>query len=105
MEAELYCMADDAIAALRRAMDRGGNIGHQQMLETVAPVIDLRNRMLDAYRQGGLSRDLLDRANAIASLAYSTEFPISGVHAHRIDQACKALSNMIEVARREEHSG
>lgn len=70
------------------------------MHHAISHVIALRNRMPGAYRQGALSRDLLDRANAVTSLAFGTEFSLAGVHAHRIEQTCKALRALVEAAQR-----
>jgi len=99
MDAELRRHADEAIARLRKAMDRGGDLPHAEMNDAIGHVIALRNRMLDAYREGALSRELLDRANAVTSLAYGTEFPLAGVHVHRIELTCKALHELLQAAR------
>lgn len=99
MDTELRRHADEAIARLRKAMDRGGDLPHAEMNHAISHVIALRNRMLAAYREGALSRDLLDRANALTSLAYGTEFPLAGVHAHRIEVTCKALHELLQAAR------
>lgn len=99
MDAELRRHANEAIARLRKAIDSGGELPHAEMNHAISHVIALRNRMLAAYREGRLSRDLLDRANALTSLAYGTEFPLAGVHAHRIETTCKALHELVQTAR------
>ena len=99
MDKELHHHAEEAIARLRAALDRGGDLRHEEMHHAISHVIALRNRMLAAYRQGALSRALLERANAVTSLAYGTEFPLAGVHAHRIEQTCKALHELVQAAR------
>lgn len=98
MDGELRRHAQDAITRLKDAMDRGGDLSHEEMNHAISHVIALRNLMLDAHRRGNLSRDLLDRANAVTSLAYGTEFPLAGVHAHRIKQTCDALHDLLQAA-------
>ncbi|WP_139257625.1 hypothetical protein [Natronohydrobacter thiooxidans] len=98
MDTELRRHAAEAISRLREAMNKGGDLPHAEMSHAISHVIALRNRMLEAYRDGALARDLLDRANALTSLAYGTEFPLAGVHADRIEQTCQALNELLEAA-------
>lgn len=96
MDPELKGQAEEAIRRLRAALDKGSDLRHEELHAAIAEVFAFRNRILDGYRAGRCPRDLLDRANAVTSLAYGTEFPLSGLHAHRIEQTCAALRDVLQ---------
>jgi hypothetical protein len=93
--------AEQAIQFLDDALEKSGELGHEGMNRAIGEVIAFGNRVLDAWREGRIDRDLLDRANATTSLAHGTELPLAGLHANRIRQTCEALRDLVKPAERD----
>ncbi|CUH11632.1 hypothetical protein JSE7799_00187 [Jannaschia seosinensis] len=95
MDAELQRHAEEAIARLRHVLGRGAEVRHDEIQAAAKAVIAFRNRTIAKHRDGAADGDCLDRANALVSLAYGAEFPLSGLHFKRIAQVCEELFRML----------
>ena len=95
MDADLQHHAREAIARLQHVLDRGPEVQHDEIQSAAKAVISFRNRAIEKCREGTVSDACLDRANALVSLAYGAEFPLSGLHFHRIAQTCEGMSQLL----------
>jgi hypothetical protein len=84
-----------AIAALDAAIETGPQASHEQIAAAFQAVLELRDRVIDEARRGTATTGCRDRVNTLASLAYGGEFPLSGFHAHRLEQAREALAALL----------
>ena len=85
----------EAIDRLDAALAAGPEVGHESVAEAVRAVIELRNHLAAELRGGTVSRGVLDRVNAITSLAYGSEFPLMGVHLRRMEQTRDHLRELV----------
>lgn len=95
MHPDLQHHARQAVDRLRRVLDRGPAATHGEIRSAVNAVVEFRNATLARNSGGEASDDCLDRANALVSLAYGAEFPLSGLHFRRIEQVCEGMSRML----------
>jgi hypothetical protein len=79
--------AQEAVEAIDAVLRAGPAVEHASIQAATNAVIALRDRVIDQYRSGTPGRDTLDRANALVSLAYGAEFPLSGLHLRRLEEA------------------
>lgn len=96
MDARMQDHARAAIVAIERVLHAGPRVEHAEIQAATNAVIAFRNRAIEQHRAGNATRDCLDRANALASLAYGGEFPLTGLHLHRLEQARDALRELLE---------
>lgn len=92
MEADLRQAASVAVERLDRAHAEHPNLEHEDVRAAVNAVIDFRDKVLVATRQGRADRGTLDRANSVVSLAYGAEFPLVGLPRERLAQARDAMA-------------
>jgi hypothetical protein len=85
-----------AVACLDRAAAEAPDLGHEDIRQAVNAVVAFRDRVLAATRDGRTDREALDRANAIVSLAYGGEFPLTGLHRRRFAQARDAMAALVD---------
>lgn len=78
--------AQEALEAIDAVLRAGADVEHAAIQAATNAVIAMRDRAIAGHRAGMVSRDLLDRANALVSLAYGAEFPLSGLHLHRLER-------------------
>lgn len=95
MDAELRQCGSEAIARLDHVFDRGPEASHVEIRAATLSVIAFRDRAIERHREGTLAQDHLDRANALVSLAYGGEFPLSGLHMHRFEQTRDAMRDLL----------
>ena len=95
MDAELQHHAREAIDRLQTVLDRGAEVRHAEIQAAALSVIAFRDRAIEKRREGSASDDCLDRANALVSLAYGAEFPLSGLHFNRIAETCEGMRNLL----------
>lgn len=98
MDAEMRRHAGEAVARLEHVLERGAAVEHAEIQAAANAVIALRNRAIEKHREGAVSDDCLDRANALVSLAYGAEFPLSGLHRDRFEQTLKGMRNLLQGA-------
>ncbi len=98
MDAEMREHADEAVARLGHVLDRGADVRHPEIQAAVNAVVAFRNRAVAKHREGAVSEGCLDRANALVSLAYGAEFPLSGLHRKRFDQTRAGIKELLETA-------
>ena len=96
MDAAMERRARDAIAAIDAAIGEAAEVGHAEVQVATNGVIALRDRAIDEFRQGRLPGDVLDRVNALVSLAFGAEFPLSGLHMHRLAQTREGLRQLLD---------
>ena len=87
--------ADEAIRRLDRVIATGSDVTHDDVQAAVTSVVAFRNRLIAEYREGRADRDRLDGANALVSLAYGAEFPLTGFHLRRFEQTRDGLKALI----------
>jgi hypothetical protein len=95
MNQDLKAAGREAIARLERASREHPDVKHEDIKDAVACVIAFRDLALARHRDGGGDRTVLDRANALVSLAYGCVFPLAGVHRHRIEQTRDAMKDLL----------
>lgn len=95
MDAELHRHAHEAIARLDHVLDIGADVSHAEIQAATLSIIAFRDRALERHREGSTSDSCLDTANAITSLAYGGEFPLSGLHHHRFKQTRDELRRLL----------
>jgi hypothetical protein len=96
MDADMRQHARDAVARIGHLLERGANVEHAEVQAAVNAVVAFRNRAIDRHCADATSTDLLDRANALVSLAYGAEFPLSGLHRRRFEQTRAGMQRMLE---------
>ena len=96
MDRELESHACEAIARLQHVLDRGPDVQHAEIQAAALSVIAFRNRVIEKCREGTASEPCLDQSNALVSLAYGAEFPLSGLHFRRIQQTCEGMRRLLE---------
>lgn len=96
MDAELRQCGSEAIARLDHVLDRGPEASHAEIQAATLSVIAFRDRAIERHCEGTLAQDHLHQANALVSLAYGGEFPLSGLHMHRLEQTRDAMRNLLQ---------
>lgn len=95
MDAVLQHHARQAIARLQHALNQGPDVEHRDIRAATLSVFAFRNRTIEMHQKGAISDRCLRQANALASLAYGAEFPLSGLHRHRLEQARDGMRNLL----------
>ena len=98
MDAELRQRGREAVARLDHVLDRGPEATHAEIQAATLSVITFRDRAIEKHRDGTLPQDCLGRANGLVSLAYGGEFPLSGLHLHRLEQTRDGLTELLDVS-------
>ena len=96
MDDEMRQHAAAAIDRLSHVLERGNAVEHDQIQSAVNAVIAFRNRAIEMRRKGAVSDDCLDQANSLVSLAYGAEFPLSGLHRRRFEQAREGMRKLLQ---------
>ncbi len=96
MDAEMREHAAQAVARLGHVLERGADVRHPEIQDAVNAVVAFRNRAIAKHREGAVPDDCLDRANALVSLAYGAEFPLSGLHRKRFEQTRTGMRELLE---------
>jgi len=96
MDPEMQQHARDAAARIGDLLERGADVEHAEVHAAVNAVVAFRNRAIDRHCADAASTDLLDQANALVSLAYSAEFPLSGLHRRRFKQTRAGMQSLLE---------
>jgi hypothetical protein len=96
MDAEMQDHARDAIARFDRILDEGLDVAHAEIQAAVNAVVAFRNRAIGKHREGAVSDGCLERANALVSLAYGAEFPLSGLHLRRFERTRDGMRELLE---------
>ena len=95
MDAELQRHARDAISRLDQVLKRGADVTHAEIRAATLSVLAFRDRALVKHREGTASDACLDSANALVSLAYGGEFPLSGLHHRRFEQTRDEMGRLL----------
>jgi hypothetical protein len=95
MDAELQRHAREAISRLEHVLDRGADVSHAEIQAATLSVIAFRDRALAKHREGTASEACLKRANQLLSLAYGSEFPLSGLHRDRFEQTRDGMRGLL----------
>jgi hypothetical protein len=85
-----------AIRAIEAAIGAGPGARHEDVRQAVLPLVAFRDRAVALHVEGAVERDLLDRANALVSLAYGAQFPLAGMHLDRLEDAREHLQSLLE---------
>jgi hypothetical protein len=96
MDADMRQHARAAIARIDHVLERGADVRHAEIQVAVNAVVDFRNRAIERRREGAASAHCLDQANALTSLAYGAEFPLSGLHRRRFEQTRAGMEKLLE---------
>jgi hypothetical protein len=96
MDPEMQQHVHDAVARIGHVLERGADVEHAEVQAAVNAVVAFRNRAIERHRARATSADLLDRANALLSLAYGAEFPLSGLHRRRFEQTRAGMQRLLE---------
>jgi hypothetical protein len=91
-------LAKAAIGALDATIQTGPQAAHEQISAAFKAIVDLRDQVIAEARRGEATPECRDRVNSLASLAYGGEFPLSGFHVHRLEQARGALAALLAEA-------
>ena len=95
MDAELQRHAREAIERLDHVLERGAEVNHAEIQAATLSVVAFRDRALEKHREGTATDTCLDGANALLSLAYGGEFPLSGLHRHRFEQTRDGMRELL----------
>lgn len=95
MDVELQRHAQEAISRLDHVLERGAEVKHAEIQAAFLSIIAFRDRALHKHRDGTASDSCLDRANALLSLAYGGEFPLSGLHRDRFKQTRNSMQDLL----------
>ena len=98
MDERLQQYAHAAIARLDHVLEHGAHVDHAEIQAATLAVIAFRDRALERHREGTASDACLDGANALVSLAYGGEFPLSGLHRHRFEQTRDGMRALLDGA-------
>lgn len=98
MEESTRAAGMEALRRLDQVIGTGSDVTHDDVQAAVTCVVAFRNGMIGEYRQGRADRSRLDAANALVSLAYGAEFPLTGFHLRRFEQTRDALKALIGAA-------
>lgn len=95
MNAGLQRQGSEALGAIDAVLRAGPEADHAAIRAAADGVIAFRNEAILAHRDGELAREKLDAANALTSLAYGAEFPLSGLHLRRMQETRDGLQALI----------
>lgn len=95
MDEELERHGQEAISRLEHVLDRGAEVEHAEIQAAVLSVVAFRDRVIEKHREGSASAACLSQANALLSLAYGGEFPLSGLHRHRFEQTRDGMRQLL----------
>lgn len=96
MDALMQRHAEVALEAIDAVLHAGAGVEHTAIQAATNAVIAFRDRAIEEHRAGAVSRVTLDRANALVSLAYGAEFPLSGLQLQRLEQTGDRLRALLE---------
>jgi hypothetical protein len=96
MDAELRHHARTAVDRLDHVLARGSAVTHDEIHAASLSVIAFRDRALERRREGAANDTCLARANALVSLAYGGEFPLSGLHRERFRQTRDGMRALLD---------
>ena len=99
MDSELQQRAREVIDRLQHVLDSGPEVQHAEIQAAALSMIAFRNRVIEKHRQGTASDECLAQSNALVSLAYGAEFPLSGLHFSRIRQTCDGMRGLLAEGR------
>ena len=94
----IRALAREALETYERLLAERPDEVHQPLSEAARTVFRLRDALVARRRAGEGSQDSsqrLDDANALASLAFSCQFPIAGVKWSRMEMARDALRDFV----------
>lgn len=94
-DAVLQREAEAAIRDVEVALGAGEAVTHAEIRVATQAIVALRDRCIERYRAGALDREVLERANALVSLSYGAEFPLSGLHRDRLEKTRDALRALL----------
>lgn len=95
MDRELCEAGRTAIRRLDKVSRADPGVSHDDVQQAVTCVVAFRNRAIALHREGRVDRQCRDAANALLSLAYGAEFPLSGFHAGRLRQVRDGMRSLI----------
>lgn len=98
MDGEARQAGTEALRRLDKVIDEGSDVGHEDVHAAVTCVVAFRNALIAGHRAGRVDHGRLDAANALVSLAYGAEFPLSGFHRHRFEQTRDGLKKLLAEA-------
>ncbi len=96
MDAQMEKEAREAIERLDHVIERHSDVDHAAIQAAAKAVIAFRNHAIQKRREGKVAEACLDGANALVSLVYGAEFPLSGLHRHRFEQAREGMRKLID---------
>jgi hypothetical protein len=82
-------------ASLDALLEAGPSASHDMVRAAVDGIVGFRNLTIVKHREGLTDRRCLDAANALLSLAYGAEFPMSGFKAKRLAQTRDAMRALL----------
>jgi hypothetical protein len=91
-----------ACAAFDAIVGRRPDVTHESLAAAVRLIVALRDSLVDERRSGRFDpgrQELLDRVNAVLSLAASAEFPLAGVRWERILAIRKEMHALLQRCR------
>lgn len=95
MDSHAQDLARAAMGRIETALAGGPDVDHQMVSEAVRSVVTLRNHIIELAKIGNVEPDLLSQINSIVSLAFGSEYPLMGIHRHRIEQTRDALRKFV----------
>ncbi len=87
--------AREAEVRIAQVLDGPSRADHAAIRSAAMAVFALRDAAIRGHRAGRVDRASLDCANALASLAYGAEFPLSGLHLGRLSQTREGLQALL----------
>ena len=95
-------LARAAVDRMDHALAGGPDVDHETLSKAVRSVIELRNRVVAQTAGRADGREIRDRMNAIVSLSFGSEYPLMGIHRHRIEQTRDALEAFADLPEEDE---
>ena len=96
--ARLDCKA--ALAAIDRAVEKHGASAEPELVRATHCLVALRDHLITEQRAKHRSiAQALAHTNAVLSLLFGIEYPISGMHWDRLEQVRQALAELSSDAR------
>lgn len=89
-------VAKAALTALDRALEDRPDLVYEDLTKALRSIVCLRQELI-AELPNGATGDSLERCNTILSLVVGSEYPLSGLHRDRMQQARRELSFLVEV--------
>jgi hypothetical protein len=88
-EQAMACLEEDEKAVPVETMK-------QRLDQALIALINMRDELIQARRAGQDDSDWLPRTNGIISTLYGTEFPVGGIKMKRIEEARRALRDLLK---------